>query len=163
MQVRNVEGLANRNGPESCVGVGDCAGEALTGERVGRVLSREIHETSGVPTLWEEAEGHIQRAANARRSGTPRGRRPRARAEAPRTGIGRSRGPWRRGASPSASGVKRRTPMMDDREKSDRLGHHPKVIRTSGAEGGRRTHTELSPGCSIPDTVLAARNLDRLL
>ncbi len=86
------------------MGVGDCAGEALTGERVGRVLSREIHETSGVPTLWEEAEGHIQRAASARRDGTPRGRRPRARAEAPRSGTGRSRGPRRPGAPPGASG-----------------------------------------------------------
>ncbi len=56
MQVRHVEGLANRNGPESCVGVGDCVGEALTGERAGLVLSREIHDDSGVPTLWEEAE-----------------------------------------------------------------------------------------------------------
>ena len=45
MQVLDVEGLANRNGPESCVGVGDHDGEALTGERAGRVLSREIHES----------------------------------------------------------------------------------------------------------------------
>ena len=44
MQVRNVEGLANRNGPESCVETGDRLGEALTGERAGRVLSREKHE-----------------------------------------------------------------------------------------------------------------------
>ena len=58
---------------------------------------------SGVPTLWEEPEGHIQRAASARRDGTPRGRRPRARAEAPRSGTGRSRGPRRPGAPPGAS------------------------------------------------------------
>jgi hypothetical protein len=37
------EGLANHTGPESCVGVRKDAGEALTGERAGRVLSREIH------------------------------------------------------------------------------------------------------------------------
>ena len=58
---------------------------------------------SGVPTLWEEAEGHIQRAANARRDGTLRGRRPCARVEAPRSGTGRSRGPLRHGAPPGAS------------------------------------------------------------
>jgi hypothetical protein len=43
MQVSYVEGIANHNGPESC-GVARKGGvEALTGERTGRVLSREIH------------------------------------------------------------------------------------------------------------------------
>lgn len=37
------EGLANHTGPESCVGVRKDAGEALTGEGAGWVLSREIH------------------------------------------------------------------------------------------------------------------------
>jgi RNA-directed DNA polymerase len=37
------EGLANRAGPESCVGARKDAGEALTGVRTGWVLSREIH------------------------------------------------------------------------------------------------------------------------
>jgi RNA-directed DNA polymerase len=37
------EGLAIHTGPESCVGVRKDAGEALTGVRTGRVLSREIH------------------------------------------------------------------------------------------------------------------------
>ena len=38
-----VEGLASHDGPESCAGVCEGAGEALTGVRAGRVLSREIH------------------------------------------------------------------------------------------------------------------------
>jgi hypothetical protein len=43
MRVSYVEGVANHNGPESC-GVARKGGvEALTGERTGRVLSREIH------------------------------------------------------------------------------------------------------------------------
>ncbi len=37
------EGLANHTGSESCVDVREDAGEALTGVRVGWVLSREIH------------------------------------------------------------------------------------------------------------------------
>ena len=38
------EGLATRTGPESCADrAGNRASEALTGERAGRVLSREIH------------------------------------------------------------------------------------------------------------------------
>jgi len=43
MQVSYVEGVANHNGPESCGVVRKGGVEALTGERTGRVLSREIH------------------------------------------------------------------------------------------------------------------------
>src|SRR6266446_1688335 len=43
MEESYVKGLANRNGPESCTGARKGAGEALTGERAGRVLSREIN------------------------------------------------------------------------------------------------------------------------
>ena len=38
------EGVATHTGPESCVDrAGNCASEALTGERAGWVLSHEIH------------------------------------------------------------------------------------------------------------------------
>ncbi len=47
-------------------------------------------ENFGVPTPWTQAEGHTHRVASARREGTPRGLRPRARTEAPRAGTGRS-------------------------------------------------------------------------
>src|SRR5216684_4821969 len=43
MEESYVKGLANRNGPESCVGWGDPLGEALTGVRAGWVLSREMN------------------------------------------------------------------------------------------------------------------------
>lgn len=36
------EGLASHGAPESCVGARKGVGEALTGERIGEVLSREI-------------------------------------------------------------------------------------------------------------------------
>ena len=42
MKVSNVKGLANRDGPESCVAWGNPRGEALTGESAGWVLSREM-------------------------------------------------------------------------------------------------------------------------
>jgi hypothetical protein len=42
MEVSNVKGLANRDGPESCVAWGNPRGEALTGGSAGWVLSREI-------------------------------------------------------------------------------------------------------------------------
>ena len=41
MKESYVKGLANHNGPESCVGQSNLSGEALTGESVGWVLSRE--------------------------------------------------------------------------------------------------------------------------
>jgi len=43
MEVSYVEGLASYGGPESCVHIREDVGEALTGVRAGRVLSRVIH------------------------------------------------------------------------------------------------------------------------
>ncbi|MEB2363795.1 MAG: group II intron reverse transcriptase/maturase [Bryobacterales bacterium] len=42
MKESHNEGLANHDGPESCAGTREGAGEALIGERTGGVLSREI-------------------------------------------------------------------------------------------------------------------------
>ena len=47
MKVPYVEGLANHNGPESCGGDREVTAEALTGECVGQVLSRENRLTPG--------------------------------------------------------------------------------------------------------------------
>jgi hypothetical protein len=74
------EGVANHAGPESCVGVRKGAGEALTGEGVGRVLSREIEGTPGCPGAVERRRQHpTRRYRKARRdparSETPRMRR----------------------------------------------------------------------------------------
>jgi hypothetical protein len=41
MKESHIEGLANHNGPESCVDTRKGMGEALTGVRTGRVLSCE--------------------------------------------------------------------------------------------------------------------------
>ena len=46
------EGLANHIGPESCGGGSNGTAEALTGERAGQVLSREMLAYSRVPTKW---------------------------------------------------------------------------------------------------------------
>ena len=42
MRTPNIEGLATHDGPESCVGVREGAGEALTGARAGRAIERVI-------------------------------------------------------------------------------------------------------------------------
>jgi hypothetical protein len=43
MKESYVEGLASYGGPESCVHIREGVGEALTGVRAGRVLSRVMH------------------------------------------------------------------------------------------------------------------------
>jgi RNA-directed DNA polymerase len=57
MRESDTEGVATHGGPESCVGVREGVGEAWTGVRVGRPLSREI-KAIGVPTLLTGAEGN---------------------------------------------------------------------------------------------------------
>jgi hypothetical protein len=42
VQVHYGEGIANHTGPESCAVYREVCGEALTEERAGQVLSREI-------------------------------------------------------------------------------------------------------------------------
>ena len=69
------KGLASRSGPESCVRRGNAAGEALTGESTGQVLSCEINETE-VSTLLSEAEDNIDTNAMASPYRTSRSRRP---------------------------------------------------------------------------------------
>lgn len=56
MKVSYVEGVANHNGPESCVVARESGDEALTGERTGRVLSREIHSLSRERQVLRDAD-----------------------------------------------------------------------------------------------------------
>jgi hypothetical protein len=52
-----IEGVATHDGPESCVGVCEGVGEALTGVRAGRVIEPRNQE-SGVPTPLSRSEGN---------------------------------------------------------------------------------------------------------
>lgn len=54
------EGRAGHPGPESCADGRKIGGEALTGVRAGQPLSCEIRQ-SRVPTLFSDAEGHIEK------------------------------------------------------------------------------------------------------
>jgi len=89
MRVSHSEGLARHIVPESCRCLRKRALEALTGERMGRVLSRERNQ-SGVLTTFMCPEDNTECIVIARYVWTPRGQRPRARMEAPRTEPGRS-------------------------------------------------------------------------
>jgi hypothetical protein len=84
------EGVANHTGPESCGGGSNATAEALTGERAGQVLSREILLKFRVSTLWDSTEGNIWHFVSARDAGTLHGRRPCACTETPYAGAGRS-------------------------------------------------------------------------
>ena len=72
------EGSATHTDPESCAVVPEGHGEALTGARAGRVLSRENQANSGMPTLSGDAEGNTgagdkaSRRPDPTRSQTPR-------------------------------------------------------------------------------------------
>jgi len=72
------EGVASHIGPESCGGVSNGAAEALTGERAGRVWSRENPKVQGANAVLR-VEGNTERIDNARSVTTLRGQRPRAR------------------------------------------------------------------------------------
>ncbi len=69
------EGPASHTGPESCVGRGNAAGEALTGVHAGQVFSCEINYIRGADAVCV-AEGNTGRGASASRGRTPRSRRP---------------------------------------------------------------------------------------
>ena len=85
MRVSYGEGLANHTGSESCVGVREGAGEALTGVRAGWVLSLEnvfVRSADGVCP----SEGNTGWIVIARSLRAPRGLRPHARTQAPHKG-----------------------------------------------------------------------------
>jgi hypothetical protein len=51
MKESHNEGLASHDGPESCAGTRESAGEALIGESTGGVLSREIRCNQGADAV----------------------------------------------------------------------------------------------------------------
>jgi len=65
MKESYVEGLASHGGPESCVCIREDAGEALTGVRAGRVLSREIF----APCSNARADRGVEAGPHRARSG----------------------------------------------------------------------------------------------
>ena len=67
-----IEGLAAHDDPESCVGVREDAGEALTGARAGWAIEPR-NQRYRVPTLLRQAEGHTGEGANSKSSTDPAG------------------------------------------------------------------------------------------
>src|SRR5512140_138026 len=90
MRTPDIEGVAIRDGPESCAGTREGAGEALTGVRAGRAIEPRNHHF-GVPTLSHEAEGNSVVSVSASWRRTPRGLRTCACTESSCARTGRSR------------------------------------------------------------------------
>ena len=64
MRTPDIEGVATRDGPESCAGTREGAGEALTGVRAGRAIEPRNLNDRGADAV-QEVEGNI--AGGARR------------------------------------------------------------------------------------------------
>lgn len=75
MKVSHSEGVANHAVPESCALRREAQGEALTGERAGQPLSREIRYPRA-PTPSSKVEGNTSRRVSASTCAARRGRRP---------------------------------------------------------------------------------------
>jgi hypothetical protein len=86
------EGVATHGGPESCVGVREGVGEALTGVRAGWAIEPRNDSQFGVPTLsyWWKAIPPVALVASC--WWALRGRRTWARTESPCARTGRSHG-----------------------------------------------------------------------
>jgi hypothetical protein len=61
VQVSYSEGVASHTDPESCVGIREDAGEALTGERIGQPSSRESKIVPGAD-VFIITEGNMESA-----------------------------------------------------------------------------------------------------
>jgi hypothetical protein len=76
MRVLYIEGVATHGGPESCVGVREGVGEALTGVAQAGLLSREIPNRGADAVQLGGRRDRRSRYASGRR--TPRGLRTQA-------------------------------------------------------------------------------------
>ena len=76
MKESYVKGLAAHSGPESCVVAREGRGEALTGGRVGRVLSRERKLLRGADAVGESGRPHSSHRYREMRRGPARSETP---------------------------------------------------------------------------------------
>jgi hypothetical protein len=107
MKVSHGEGLATHTDPESCAATRKGCGEALTGERAGRVLSRERTILWGADVVEVGGRPHLGR----RQRETPWNP---ARSETPSTHGSTSHGSREIPGSPAADGATGRVGKSKD-------------------------------------------------
>lgn len=108
MKESYVEGVATHDGPESCVVAREGGGEALTGVRAGRVLSRErTVSLRGADAVEEGGRQHLERRYR-------KAFRDPARSETPSTHGNTSLGNREIPSSPAADGAAGRVGKSKD-------------------------------------------------
>jgi len=60
MEELYIEGLANHDDPESCVGAHEGVSEALTGVRAGRAIEPRNHRVRGADAVYESGRRYLQ-------------------------------------------------------------------------------------------------------
>jgi RNA-directed DNA polymerase len=76
MKESHGEGPATHTGPESCVDARKGGGETLTGERAGRVFSRETHVLRSADAVRRSGRPHPTRRQRKTRRGSARSETP---------------------------------------------------------------------------------------
>jgi len=107
MKESYVEGLATHDGPESCAVAREGGGEALTGVRAGRVLSRERNSLRGADAVEEGGRQHPGRRYRE-------ASRDPARSQTPCTYANTSRGSREIPSSPAVDGTAGRVGKSQD-------------------------------------------------
>ena len=150
------EGLASHTGPESCGGARKGDGEALTGERAGRVLSRERDLTPG----RRRRGGRRKATSGASLSRDAVESRAVRDPEHARTHLARepgepvvARGGWRGGPHREVQG---RTPMMNGHGQSDRP-----VVPTKSPNNAGEPAAEGMEGRGLAKGNLSQQNAPR--
>ncbi len=170
MQVLNSKGLANHTGPEPCAQTSNRLGEALAGERAGRVWSRENKDNSGAPTVSEKPEGHTtvivsrEITRGSARSETPYRHGNALRGN--RESLGLPLSSLERGAaseSPRPHPDDERTQAVGRLPSTDEVPEQAGLVSRGGGDGGKATGqgegaTGLHPPDSEPDTRYVNRS-----
>ncbi|NVB39966.1 group II intron reverse transcriptase/maturase [Pseudenhygromyxa sp. WMMC2535] len=119
MKESNTEGVATHGDPEPCVDDREVSGEALTGARAGRVLSREIRSTRGADAVKQSGRPHAQRRQREELGDPARSETPRTHGTSLRENREISTPPERDGGSGRTGKAVGHTPVVHGMERSD--------------------------------------------
>ena len=119
MKEPHIEGLANHDDPESCLGTRKGTGEALTGAHAGRALSRENRSNQGADAVVLSGRLHADARESERTRDPARSKTSDMRGNSMRENREIPRPPAVDGPAGRAGKVEDRTPAMNGQGKSD--------------------------------------------
>ena len=159
MKEPHIEDLASHDDPESCAGPREGTGEALTGARVGRVLSRENRLNQGADAVVLSGRQHGRMRYGEHESGPARSQTPCMRGTSLRENREIPRPPREDGPEGRGGKVEDRNPSMHGCGKSDRP-----IIPTSPPNKSRRStrnEAEVEEGRGLTKGNTGRRNTPR--